>query len=86
MSRCLPAGSRLHGSGDPGIPTPPNPGKLPPPKLPPGPDRDEVPEAPDTGPAGPRSPDPDPPFDEPPDPSSVPDRLPGHPSDPGVRR
>lgn len=75
MSDLPLAGSSLHASGDPGIPTPPNPGRLPPPKLPPGPDPGGEP-APD-----PPEPDPDPPFDEPPDPASVPDRS----TDPGVR-
>lgn len=61
----------------PGIPTPPNPGEMPPPNLPP-PD-------PDTGPTGPRLPGPGPEVDEPPDPAQVPDRLPGIPTGPGTR-
>ncbi len=63
----------------PGIPTPPNPGEMPPPNLPP------PPEDPDTGPTGPRVPGPDPDVDEPPDPAQVPDRLPGIPTGPGTR-
>jgi hypothetical protein len=65
---------------NPGVPTPSNPGGLPPP-LPPDP-ADEPEEDPDTGPTGPRVPGPDPDVGEPPDPSRPPDRLPGA---PGVR-
>lgn len=68
---------------NPGIPTPPSPGKITPPKLPPDPD-----EEPDLGPTGPRTPYPnvDPSIQEPPEPGSEPDHFPGIPTDPGVRR
>lgn len=55
----------------PGIPTPPNPGEMPPPNLPPPPD-------PDPGSPGPD----DPGMDEPPDPAQMPDRQPGIPTGP----
>ncbi len=77
-------GDRAQRLGDPGIPpgipTPPNPGEMPPPNLPPPEEED-----PDTGPTGPRVPGPDPDVDEPPDPAQVPDRLPGIPTGPGTR-
>lgn len=67
-------GAAAEGQGpmtDPGIPTPPSPGKLPPPRLPPTPENDDTGE-PEPGPMSP--PDPD---DAPETPPIVPDRMPG---------
>jgi hypothetical protein len=71
---------------NPGSPIPPSPGEMPPPGVPPALPGDEPEDDPDTGPTGPRLPGPDPDVDEPPDPGRLPDRLPGAPTAPGVRR
>jgi hypothetical protein len=71
---------------NPGSRVPPNPGEMPLPHGPPLLPGDEPEDDPDIGPTGPRLPGPDPDVDEPPNPSRLPDRLPGAPTAPGVRR